>query len=91
MFHFNGNPLIGPFYCGMSVLMTLPSFAIRLCSPTSTSKQIHVAIKFSGDNGIIMQFNTPNTDGFKTLRAFDCSFISRYKEEDERYDTIYTS
>ena len=77
--------LCGPFYCGMSYLMTVPSFAIRLCSPTSTSKQIQVATKFSGDSGVIIQFNTPEKDGFEYLKAFDCSFISRFKEEDERY------
>eukprot|EP01084_Bolivina_argentea_P071675 130243_1 len=32
----------GPFYCGMSSLLIIPQFNIRLCSPTSTSKQIAV-------------------------------------------------
>ena len=46
---------------------------------------LEVATKFSTNSGIIIQFNTPNKPGFDFLRAFDCSFISRYKEEDERY------
>eukprot|EP01083_Nonionella_stella_P224151 798150_1 len=43
-----GTELLGPFYCGMSAVMSMPSFSMRLCSPTSTSKQIEVAMKFSG-------------------------------------------
>ena len=74
----------GPYYCGMSYVMTLPALAIRLCSPTSTSVHLEVALKFAGEEGIIIQFNTSKTTGFEYLRGFDCSFISKYKEEDER-------
>eukprot|EP01084_Bolivina_argentea_P232021 391145_1 len=28
--------MTGPYYCGMSVVLNIPSFHIRLCSPTST-------------------------------------------------------
>ena len=78
------KPLAGPFYCGMSMVMSIPEFGIKLSSPTSTSCQIAVAMKFSGDKGIIMEFN--NTSGkAKTVRGFDVSWISRFKEEDERY------
>eukprot|EP01084_Bolivina_argentea_P083473 151121_1 len=45
---YNENILLGPYYCGMSVVMNMSSFNIRLCSPTSTSCTIQVAIKFSG-------------------------------------------
>ena len=76
--------LEGPFYCGMSWVMTLPQFQIHLYSPTSTSVQIAVALKFCGDSGIVMEFT--NTEGKATgTKGFDCSWLSRFKEEDERY------
>eukprot|EP01084_Bolivina_argentea_P168723 292535_1 len=78
------NILSGPFYSGMGVVMNMPSFNIRLCSPTSTSCQIEVAIKFSGDHGIIIQLDNPNVKPYCWLTGFNCSWISRYKEEDER-------
>ena len=71
------------FYTGMSYAMSMPSFSIRLCSPTSTSVQLPVAVKFGGGKGIILQLNC-NTIISTPVRAFDCSFISRFKEEDER-------
>eukprot|EP01084_Bolivina_argentea_P170121 294799_1 len=73
----------GPYFCGMSSVMVVPEFCARLCSPTSTSKQLQVATNFCGRNGIILQFNN-NADGFsKYLRSFNCSWISGFKEEDE--------
>ena len=38
----------GPFFCGMSLLMVIPQFNIRLNGPTSTSKCIEVAQRFGG-------------------------------------------
>eukprot|EP01084_Bolivina_argentea_P057358 104793_1 len=76
--------LSGPFYSGMGVVMTIPSFNIRLCSPTSTSCTIEVAVKFSGDHGIIIQLDNPRVNPYFYLRGFNCCWISRYKEEDER-------
>eukprot|EP01084_Bolivina_argentea_P008921 16699_1 len=70
------------FYTGISFVMSIPSFRIRLCSPSSTSTQIEVAIKFSGRNGMILKLM--KAKGWNSLQAFDCSWISRYKEEDER-------
>eukprot|EP01083_Nonionella_stella_P275594 936072_1 len=75
------DTLYGPFYCGMSCVMIIPEFNIRLYSATSTSKQIAVAMKFSGPNGMLLQLNN---DMHGWLRAFDCSWMSRYPEEDER-------
>ena len=77
--------LRGSYYCGMSVVLNIPEFNIFLCSPTSTSKQIEVAIKFSGDHGIVIQLDNPDTPQYRQLRGFNCSWLSRYKEEDERY------
>ena len=77
--------LIGPFYCGMSVVMSMPQFAIGLHSPTSTSCHIEVAMKFSGQSGIIIQFD--NSRGRATmLDGIDVSLVSRFREEDERYE-----
>eukprot|EP01084_Bolivina_argentea_P313384 542704_1 len=73
----------GPFYTGMSVPMTIPAFAIRLNGPTSTSKQIEIAMRFCGGYGIIIQLN--NQKGTSVAESFfDASWISNYLEEDER-------
>ena len=80
------DTLLGPYYCGMKVVMNMPSFNIRLCAPTSTSWNIEVAIKFSGEDGIIIQLNNPNIAPYRDLAGFNCSWLSRYKEENERYD-----
>ena len=77
--------LKGPFYCGMSQVMRIPQFAITLSSPTSTSCQIAVATKFSGHKGFVLEFN--NASGIaRASRGFDVSWLSRFKEEDERYE-----
>ena len=75
----------GPFFCGMSMVMTMPQFAIHLFCPTSTSCHIEVALKFAGEDGIIIEFMTSQEEYAAGLRGLDLSWISRYKEEDERY------
>ena len=79
------NKLLGPYYTGMSFVMNIPEFSIFLCSPTSTSMQIEVAIKFSGDQGTVIQLDNPCRSQYEFLRGFNCCWLSRYKEEDERY------
>ncbi len=83
------NKLTGPFYTGISVLVYISEFNIRLCSPTSTSIHIEVAIKFSTEEGCILQFNNPTPKygytQYSYLRCFNVSWLSRYKEEDERF------
>ena len=71
------------YYTGLSCILKVPSFSIRLCSPTSTSVHLSVALKFSGEQGCIMEMK-PRKYGF--IRTFDCSWISSFVEEDERYD-----
>ena len=34
------NKELGPFFCGMSRVMIMPSFSIRLNGPTSTTKAV---------------------------------------------------
>ena len=63
----------------------MPSFAIKLFGPTSTTKQLAVATRFGGEDGIIIQFDNTKGSG-QLVRGMDVSFISRYGgQEDERY------
>ena len=67
---------------GVSCVMPLPQLMMYLYSPTSTSKQIEIAINFAGyDDGMIMTIGYPND---RLQIFFDCSWISRYPDEDER-------
>ena len=79
--------MTGPFYTGISCVLEMPSFSLRLCSPSSTSVHLEVALKFGGEEGLILQLITEGmlagTSSF--LKGLDCSRISKYKEEDERY------
>ena len=81
--------LIGPFYCGMSNLLKMSQFQIYLLSPTSTSVHLSVATNFSGTHGMILEMDN-NKGDCRWLRGMDCSWISRFREEDERYGYIYT-
>ena len=63
--------------------MSMPQFQISLYSPTSTTIHEEVAMRFSGESGMIIQFDNHRGDAMNT-RGFDCSWISRYCEEDER-------
>merc|ERR1712232_1452096 len=78
------DALIGPFYSGMNYQMNVGSFAMRLNSPSSTSKTFAVALKFSGPTGTVFTFDNPRSNRQNQyLRSFACSHISRFKEEDE--------
>ena len=79
----------GPFYSGLSVMLSVPGFSLRLCSPTSSSTHIEVALKFSGESGIILQLNVKGLMDYSGIRAFDCCWISRFKEEDEKYVCLF--
>lgn len=70
----------GPYFCGLSRELSFPSYNIRLTGPCSTSKQLSVATRFADADGIILK--VMNHDD--TLHFFDCSWISCYKEEEER-------
>eukprot|EP01084_Bolivina_argentea_P112299 200295_1 len=78
------NILTGPFYTGMSSERVVYSFNIRLCSPTSTSRQLSAAMKFAKGNGMVIEFNNDgDIAGKKGLKAFNVSWLSSYPEEDE--------
>eukprot|EP01084_Bolivina_argentea_P299712 516644_1 len=74
----------GPFYFGMSSVIVMEEFNIRLCGPTSTSMQVEVARQFSGSRGIVVQLNNNGYSTAHILKLFDCSWISCHPEEDER-------
>jgi len=62
----------GPFFCGVSAVLNIPQFAIRLNAPTSTSLHIEVAMRFAGGtDGMIIQLNNEDCQLTKkgTLRA----------------------
>ena len=80
--------LRGPFFTGLSFVLNIPQFGITLNSPTSTSVHIEVATKFAGDHGMIVELGIGSDFNMVNLRVFDCSWISQYKEEDERYIDI---
>ena len=75
------------FYTGTSKTMQIPSFCVRLCAPTSTSIHLEVAASFAGRDGMILQFGTNRIIHtiYNNLRLLDVSWISKYREEDERY------
>jgi len=83
-----GNGLLsklrGPFYSGMSVVLTLSKFAMYINSPLSTSVHLEVAVKFADQEGMILEMD--NNAGFsRAVRGMDVSWLSRYREEEERY------
>jgi len=75
--------LRGPFYCGMSALLKMPQFLIRLNGPTSTSFYQEVAKNFCREKGIIVQLNNNTGAPHCILRGLKCSWISRYSSEAE--------
>ena len=76
--------LKGPFYCGMSIVLNIPEFNMFIHCPLSTSLHIEVAMRFSGEEGMILEMDNSKTY-CQGLRGMDCSWISQYKEEEEVY------
>merc|ERR1712087_954928 len=77
------NQSLGPLYCGMSVVLHIPQFAIRLNGPTSTSLHIEVAMRFGGTEGMIIQLNNEGY-GAQEEMHFECEWLSAFPEESER-------
>ena len=86
------SKLCGPFYTGMSFVMNVNDFKMKLAGPTSSSVHKEVAIRFGGQNGMLLEFDNSYGSGRK-VHGFDFSWISRYGlQEDERYNYfIYSS
>jgi len=74
----------GPFFTGVSVVLNIPSFAINFQGPTSTSKQFTVALRFAGDDGLILRLNNDSDASGRNVAFWNASCMSRYPEEDER-------
>ena len=74
----------GPYYCGLSVVMNIGRFSIYLRTPTSTTAEIEVAINFATKNGIILTLNNNIQFLGRNNKMINCSWISRYVEENER-------
>ena len=89
--HYKGS-IKGPFFTGISTVMNMPSSSLRLCSPTSTTVHIEVAVTFSGEQGLILQLKADEIihSGYNFLRTLDVSWMSHFKEEDERYQIFYS-
>ena len=62
-------------YTGLSFEGILPAFEIRFRGPTSTSSHIEVAMKFAGDDGIMIVIANNIPYHRPCLRAFSCSWI----------------
>lgn len=75
------NP--GPFFCGLSRLLTIAQFTIYLRAPLSTSKDIEIAVRFATEDGIILTLDNEKYPQNRN-NMIDCSWISRYAEENER-------
>merc|ERR1712013_282610 len=73
----------GPFFCGLSVVLNIPQFALRLKGPTSTSLFIEVAMRFGGAEGMILELNNKYRPAWWE-RHFDCDWLSAFPEECER-------
>ena len=70
----------GPYFCGLNCLLSFPSYVTRFCGPCSTSKAQSVAVKFADETGVILK--VMNYD--YNLHYFNCSWLSAFKEEEER-------
>ena len=75
----------GPYFTGINGIMVVSQFSLFLSAPTSTTKDIEVSLNFTnGKQGMIVQFDRTGYSSASSLTNFDCSFISRYPEENER-------
>ena len=71
------------FFHGISKML-FNNFVTNFYSPTSTTKQLEVAMLFCKDNGIILELKKYDTGIDKHLRYFNVSFVSAFSNEDER-------
>ena len=77
---------ISRFYHGTSRLY-FSRFNASFNGPTSTSCQIEVATMFSDDtNGILLELQSYDDYELYGALYFNCSFLSCFGSEDERYD-----
>ena len=81
-FGINGETQSGPFYCGMNMVLQVPSFAATLNGPISTSKNLGIISRLCESKGMIFEFDNRSSPGiFETF--FDCKWLSSFPEECE--------
>ena len=66
------------FFTGISYEIPIPQFQIGLIGPTSTTMAKEVAVRFAGENGMIVFLKGGGS------HYFDASIFSAYPEEQER-------
>ena len=71
----------GPFFSGVNCVLCIPQFALRLNSPTSTSKHIEVSINFATRDGMIIELSNNGHYRADELSIFDVSWLSRYPDQ----------
>eukprot|EP01084_Bolivina_argentea_P289188 496526_1 len=81
----NAEPL--KLYCGISHIMAMPEFHIRLNCPLSTTGTLEVAQTFATSNGMLIHFANGLTYHELAIRSFYCGWISQYASEDEHLFT----
>eukprot|EP01084_Bolivina_argentea_P247028 413316_1 len=74
----------GPFYCGLKIIINIPSFSIYLKGPCSTTMDFEIAINFGTRDGMMLSFQNDQWHEGMQQNFFDCSFISNYIAENER-------
>ena len=78
----NGNES-GPFFVSTTSVMPIPEFSLSFCGLTSMSKNIEIAWRSAGSEGMVLRMD--NMMGYaKKERFFNGSWISRFPEESER-------
>eukprot|EP01084_Bolivina_argentea_P053826 98764_1 len=77
--YLSSDPL---FYHGVSYLY-FNKFVTSFYGPTSTTKQMEVALIFSDEGGLLLQLQQSAYDD-RNLKYFDCSLVSTFTNEDER-------
>ena len=70
----------GAYFCGLTYPLSFPSYNIRLTAPCSTTNQLSVATRLCDQKGVILKLINYDSN----LHFFNCSWISSFKEEEER-------
>ena len=72
----------GPFFSGVSVVLSVGEFSIGFNTPTSTSKTLAIAWRFAGEEGMVLTVG--NQKGLSYRQPLlNATWISSFVEEDE--------
>ena len=72
----------GPFFSGVSVVLSVGEFSIGFNTPTSTSKTLAIAWRFAGEEGMVLTVG--NQKGVSWRQPLlNATWISSFVEEDE--------